>query len=527
MKRSEIARSLEEIAARQWEEPLSFQVRRCAPADFGRGVYASNIAHVLAAKIGSDPNAVADKIEREWPHRDMPVGSERGFLNFRMSDDVFTSAVRQALEQGRDYGTSKALAGRRVNVEYVSADPTGPLTLQHARIAATGDALCRLLEGQGAVATREYFLNDNETSSKLKLLGESVAALYQEAFGRDASPPEGALRDSFTRAVARDLAAQSGNSLLLLPEGELTSQCAHQARETAVEVQKQALRKFGSFFDVWTSESALSRDHLVENVLAKLRETGHSYEKNGVVWLASTKFGDEADRPLVRADGYTYLAADIAYHAYRFERSFDLLFNIWTGEHRQYVARTHAALAAAGFPEDKLEVLICEDVTLLRDGEPVQVEEGEPSLDDALEEIEPATLRFILLLEDAQEPLRLEIENARRDDESNPGYAARLLPSRLGTLLRQAEAGGAGESGEAEKQLARFVALWPDELEMAAQDRCPQKVARFVLEMSDAVRGLAASGGSDVGASPETLRAALTVAENALRSLNIEPQARF
>jgi arginyl-tRNA synthetase len=525
--------ALQRMAQELSTHPVAFEVRRTAPSEFAsRGEYSSNLALALAAKIESDPNRIAARIADAWPHRgEMEIAAQRGFLNFRMSDYSLHHSTQRALSEGRGYGSNASLRGLRANVEFVSADPTRPLLLQHGRIAVAGDALCRLLESCGASTTREYFLNDIETSFKLRLLGESVAAFYLERFGQSTSQPEGALRDAFTRYIAAELVAERGNSLLLLPEAERAALSTHEAREAVVRAQKNSLKKLGVHFDVWTSESALGRDRLIESVIEKLRAAGHIYQSSGVTWLKTTAFGDEADRPLQRASGeYTYLAADIAYHAYRFERDFDRLLNIWTAEHRQYVPRTHAALRAAGCPAERLEVLLCEKATLLRDGEAVQIEEREPSLDDALALVEAESLRFLLLLAEWEAPASVEIEVATRDDEANPAYAARLLPSRLGALLRQAESAPLQDQEPetaGETQLARFIALWPEEVESAARERRPQRIARFVLEMSDVTRALLAASRGNKAASVEVLRAAKIVAENALRMLGMEPREQF
>jgi arginyl-tRNA synthetase len=447
-----------------------------------------------------------------------------------MSDEALQKSIERALREGRDYGSNTSLAGKRTNLEFVSADPTGPLDLQHGRIAATGDALCRLLEACGASVTREYFLNDSEGSSKLRLLGESVSALYLENFGHSSSAPEGIVRDAFTRGVARELGERRGNELLLVPDAERIAVCTHEAREAAVTQHRQTLKRFGTHFDVWTSESALRRDRLVDSMIDKLRAAGHAYEKNGVLWLKSTAFGDEADRPLVRGGSdYTYLAADIAYHAYRFERDFELLINIWTAQHQQYVARTQAALRAAGFETQRLEVLLCGDAVALRDGEPWQIEEREPSLSEALEEFDADNLRLLLLLGEYSEPVRIEREVALRDDESNPAYALRLLPSRLNTLLRQSQAQPETQNpvSGTESHLARLVALWPDEVETAARERRPQRIARFLLEMGEATRSLLSSTRPESNLSTDVLRAASVVTENGLRMLGVEPRTNF
>lgn len=512
---------------------VEFELRRHRTDEFtARGEYSSNLAFVLAAKIKSTPQMVAERLQSDFLLPGVDCITSKGFLNFRMNDETLHESLTRAVNEGENYGASEALKGQRINVEFVSADPTGPLQLAHGRIAVTGDALCRLLALAGADVTREYFLNDTESSSKLRLLGESVAAHYNRVFGREEEMPEGALDDAFVREVAAQIAARDGNSFLLRPDAERISVFAHEAREAAVESQKQTLRALGVAFDVWTSESALSGDGRVAAIVARLQKAGHLSEKEGALWLKTSAFGDEADRALQRANGqYTYLASDIAYHAYRFERGFDQLVNIWTVEHEQYLARTHAALLAADYPAQNLNVLVCENTQLTRDGA-AQDGEREFLLNDALEEVDAQALRFLWLLPEWNEFAAIELDVAQRDDESNPSYAARLLPSRLKTLERQENAAGQAETGavqwnEAERQLARLVALWPGEAAQAAHERRPQRVARFVVELSGVVRQLLVQARPDRNPSAELLRAGHVVAVNALRVLGIEAREQF
>ncbi len=518
-------------------QKIQFEVRRQQAKDFPiRGEYSSNIALVMAARIKSTPAAVFDELIQQL-QRDLQLQNincifSQGFLNFSMNDDLLHNSIARALTEKQRYGASDKMARQRVNVEFVSADPTGPLHLHHARIAVAGDALCRLLAFQSADVTREYFLNDIESSSKMRLLGESVAAFYLREFGREQDLPEGALDDEFVHQVASQIAAREGNKFLLRPDSERTSLFAHEAREAAVQNQKESLRALNVNFDVWSSESALYRDGRVASVIEKLQNAGHVYESGGALWLKTTSFGDEADRPLKRKSGdYTYLASDIAYHAYRFERGFDLLINLWTAQHQQYLARTRAALSAAQYPVEKLEGITCESTRLLRDGSAIGESENAVNLQIAFDEIDPQNLRFLLLLVDWNEVANIEIETARRDDESNPAYAARLLPSRLSTLIGQSEA--ASEHSEienwtdSERQLARFVAIWPDEVATATSERRPQRVARFVLEMAQTVRELLSASQAARSTPVALLRAAHVTSENALRVLGIEPRDRF
>jgi arginyl-tRNA synthetase len=339
------------------------------------------------------------------------------------------------------------------------------------------------------------------------------------------------------------MAQREGNRYLLLPGEEATRAWAHEAREAAVASQKETLQRLGVCFDVWTSESALHEQGRVQTALDKLKARGHAYERNGVLWLKTTAFGDEADRPLVRADGQpTYLASDIAYHTFKWERGFARLLNIWTAEHRMYIGRTRAALQASGCDAEGLEVLPCEGARLRRDGTPQIVGRGggPVSLDEVLEDVEADALKYLLTARGWDETIDVEIDIARRDDESNPAYAARLLPSRLSTLIRELEAHqNAAQStldvswSEEDRALRRLVAVWPDEAETAALRREPQRVNAFVAELAKAsVMWLKSSRPADkstgVGARQlELLRACRAVAANALHLLGMEARDNF
>ncbi len=510
-------------------EAVEFEIRRQAVNEFtARGEYFSNIAFVLAAKLKGNPHHIAEKLRNGFLLRGVDCMASKGFLNFRMNDETLHHSLTRALSEGDRYGNSDLLKGQRINVEFVSADPTGPLQLAHGRIAVAGDALCHLLALAGADVTREYFLNDNEKSSKLRLLGESVAAHYNRSFGRAEEAPEGMLDDAFVRDIAARLAKHNGESFFLRSKEERLAVFAHEAREAAVENQKETLRDLGVAFDVWTSESSLGREGRIAAIIERLQNAGYLYENAGALWLKTTDLGDEADRTLRRANGeYTYLAWDIAYHAYRFERGFDQLVNIWTAQHEQYLARTHAALQAAGYPADNLQVLVCESTLFQRDG---ATSETELTLNEALKEVDGASLRFLWLLPEWNEFVAIELDKARRDDESNPAYAARLLPSRLKTLEDAATASTVVDEAqwsEAERQLARLIALWPDEAAQAAQERRPQRVARFVLELAEVVRLLLTEMRPNRNTSVELLRAGHVVAVNALRALGIEARNQF
>ncbi len=504
---------------------VRWNVRRAA--DLARGDYTCNIALLAAKSERVAPSEIAQRLVESLPNDTFSVSHHQGFLNFRMNDETLQSHLQIALSEGAKYGASQKLAGQRALVEFVSADPFGPLPFSLGRVAAVGDALCRLMENQGAQVTREWYLNDDETSAKMRLLGESVASHYLSALGQDHEPPEGVLNDSFVRDLGQEIAREDGNKFTLLPDDERAASFAHRARDEAVALQKRVLERLGVRFDVWTSESALKTEGRIDNALKKLRERNLIYDRDGAQWLRTTQFGDEADRVLVRAGGRpTYLASDIAYHIFKNERGFDLLLNVWTGEHKPYIERTRAALGASGCNVEKLEVLTSESARLLRDGRPLsRGANGDSfSLDEALNSLDADTLRFFFVRQTPDERVAID-DSSLGDDESNPAYAARLLPHRLQTMIAEAQAKDLAkdiEYSNEEREMVRLVALWPDTVNNAADERAPHRVAAFLLDLANATRDVLKSSRPDAPvANVEVLQAAQVVAQNALRVLGM------
>ncbi len=478
------------------------------------------------------------------------VGLERGFVHFSMNEQEQNRVLEQARRAGEGFGRGESLKGQRVNVEWVSADPSGPLSAQGARIALSGEALCRLLEAHGAQVTREYFQNDDLSSSKARALGESVLAWYRSAFEGEDDLEENPsiLSSEWVRGVAREAVREDGSRWLLAPSEEARAQFAQRARDAALAAQRASLAALGVRFDVYTSEAALLEQGLVQAMLDRLKASGQLEERSGSSWLKTSARGDEADRPLVRRGRPTYLATDIAYHGYKFSRGFGRIINIWTSQHRPYVARTKAALELAGLDAKAVQVLACEGVRPRRDGIAIAGEGSGVSADQLLEDVPGDALKYFLIAPSWEDVAVVEVEVATRDDESNPAYAIQLLPSRLTMLASELEARvdfaartqPISEEFEAwtpsEKTLRRLVALWPDESQAAAQNLEPQRVARFALELAQAARtDLSSTRASttferhqeELAARLALLQAARVVARQALHILNIAPREQF
>ena len=513
--------------------------------------WCSNIS--LKMKMGAEEQArFVEALQRDAHENELSwsVGIERGFVHFSMNEQEQNGALERARHSGEDFGRGDSLRGQRVNVEWVSSDPSGPLSAQAARIALSGEALCRLLEAHGAQVTREYFQNDDLGSSKARALGESVLAWYRSAFEGEGDLEEdpSVLSSEWVRSVAREAVREDGSKWLLAPGEEARAHFALRARDAALASQRASLAALGVRFDVWTSEAALLEQGLVQSMLDRLKAGGQLEERAGSAWLKTSSRGDEADRPLVRRGRPTYLATDIAYHNYKFSRGFGRLINIWTSQHRPYVARTKAALELAGMDADAVQVLACEGVRPRRDGIAIAGEGSGVSADQLLEDVPSDALKYFLIAPHWEDVAVLEVEVATRDEESNPAYAIQLLPSRLTMLLSELEARVDYTSRTrpiasdfagwtpSEKALRRLVALWPDESETAAQNLEPQRIARFALELAQAAReDLASTRASttferpaeELAARLALLQATRVVARQALHILNIAPREQF
>ena len=522
---------------------VEFAVARPLDAKFGE--FSSNAplvaARALRQSAGQIGQTLLTQLQPQWSGR---IEWVAGRLNFFMSDHSIVESLERATREGAHYGSGDALRGQRILVEYVSSDPTGPLPFAAGRRAVIGEAICRLLEEQGARVTRECYLNDATTSSKNRLLGEGVANYYLKAFGQDAPAPDGAFDNAFVRGVAAELTRRDGAKWLQVAASERLAACSAAALQAAIESQRATLDKLGTRFDDWVSETAMANDGRVAGAIELLQSRGQTYENAGALWLKTSDFGDSADRVLQRGDGSpTYFAGDIAYHLWKVEREFDAVINVWNSTHELYVKRTQAALKAAGVADEKFEFVIVDGATLKRDGVPLRMglSGSEILMNEELQEMDGDRLKWFFARAEPGKTAEVDIETAARDDETNPAYAVQLLPSRLARLTREAQ-GRAAKNGDAksesteiewsagERELARLVALWPDTAHEAAARRAPALVANFALELASATRDLLAATAPSHAPNAlrlELLRAAGFVAAAALKMLGIEARDRF
>jgi arginyl-tRNA synthetase len=474
-------------------------IRLTVPPQNGLGDFTTDLALSLARQSRRSPNEVAEAVVKglnapKGLVERVEVGSS-GFISFHLPSNWREDAVQEALRQGDAYGRRDDLgAGRRTLVEFVSANPTGPLTVEHGRGAAIGDSLARLLEWSGHDVTREFYIND--AGSQLQRFAVALEAWVMRSFGQstDGRIPDG-FQGEYIEKLATQLASQDP-SLAQMASAERQARLAGVGREASLGRQKQTLERFNVRFDEWRSEQALHDGGRLSETVAALRDSGHTYETDGALWLHTSRFGDSEDRPLLRSNGRpTYLAADLAYHLEKLERGYQRLIDVWGPEHAGYVQRTRAGLAALGKDPAALEILIFENVGLRIDGltfDPAARKNDPVSLDEVLDRLGTASARFHYLSQPLNQPLDLDLDIARRSEPSNPAW--RLTEA--ARLAREQQGSAKDSAGEAGATLLQRVADFPDEVSSAARARDPHRLAAFAVETADAFLAVSNGGGS-------------------------------
>jgi arginyl-tRNA synthetase len=411
------------------------------------GDYSTNLAMVLARQVRRNPREVADILlahlpeeTRQWVERAEIAGA--GFLNFYLKPGWTGEVVRHILQQGEHYGETTLGAGKRVLIEFVSANPTGPLTLGHGRNATVGDTLARLFQALGYQVEREFYINDGQSSTQIRNFALSVLTRYQQLRGEPVEMPEDAYHGDYVIEIAKWIRQQYGDTADQGEPSAVLKRFEQWATSQVLQEQQRDLSDFRVHFDRWFSEQSLYETGAVERTLQRLREMGYAYESEGALWLRSTAFGDEKDRVLVRANGMpTYLASDIAYHLDKYERGYDLLVNLWGADHHGYVARMKAAVAALGYNPDQLVILIYQLVNLFRGAEPVRMSKrtGELiTLREVMDEIGVDALRFFYLLRSHDSTLDIDLELAKEQSEKNPVFYVQYAHARICSIERVA-----------------------------------------------------------------------------------------
>jgi len=473
------------------------------PREREHGDFAANLALMLAGRMGKSPRAVGEILAGRLPDtpaaRRVPLVSVDvagpGFVNFYLRPDWVLEAVAQARALGPDYGRSSLGAGERVQVEFVSANPTGLLHLGNARGAALGDSLASLLAFAGYAVEREFYIND--AGQQVEKLGLSMEARYLQVLGRPAEVPEDGYHGHDLVETAGRFVEKYGDSYLAGPESSRREALTRFALAEKLAAIERALLQFGVRYDRWFAESGLHESGRVRAVVEALARKGCTYEEGGAVWFRGTAYGLAKDEVLVRASGVpTYFAADVAYHVDKLERGFSRIIDIWGADHHGHVARLHAALKALGLDEGALTVIIMQLVRLLRDGEMVRMSKRKGqavTLEELVEEVGRDAARYFFVLRSAESHLDFDLDLARRQTNENPVYYIQYAHARICSIFRQWEESGNAPPGkadlsllreEAELALARQIAWYPEEIVLAAQGLAPHRLARYTHELA-------------------------------------------
>lgn len=418
--------------------------KETVPADF-----ATTVAMMLAPMEGRSPREIGQALQG-YLERDPEGVLEQvqlagpGYINLTFKPDQWRRVLLEVEAEGQRFGRVDIGKDLRVQVEFVSANPTGPLHVGHGRWAAVGNALANLLEAAGHRVHREYYNNDS--GRQVKLLGLSVYARYQQIFNQAVPDPEDGYRGGYITGIAQRLVERYGEQY----RGRAVDECleifTRHSLEEMTRVIREDLAVFGITFDDWFSEATLFQRGAVQNALDELREKDFLYEKDGALWFRSTRFGDDKDRVVRKEDGeFTYLASDIAYHRDKLSRGFDLLIDIWGADHHGYTARMEAAVQALGYPKSRLRILIGQLVKLVRSGQPVPMSKraGEfVTLRDVVDEVGKDAALFFFLMRRLDSPMEFDLELAKRQSNENPVYYVQYAHARLCSVGRQASEQG-------------------------------------------------------------------------------------
>jgi arginyl-tRNA synthetase len=470
-----------------------------APKQKGHGDFATNVALVLAKRAGTAPRelaqALADALAPSPLVEKVEVAGP-GFLNIFTTDSWLHDALRSIEELGEAYGRMES-TGRTVQVEFVSANPTGPLHVGHARNAALGDAIARLFEAAGDTVEREYYFND--AGRQMELFGASVVARYLQVLGRGSEMPEDGYLGEYVVDVAKDIVAEHGDALADLPEPERQTRLLAEGTRRILSGVERTLDRFGVRFDVYFSEAELERKGEIAAAVERLRAAGYAYDDDGATWFRSTAFGDDKDRVIVRSNGaHTYFGADCAYVVDKFSRGFDRLVYVWGADHHGDVARMKGAAKAMGFDPDALEIVLYQFVSFLRGGQPVKMSKRAGmfiSLDELIDEVGADAARFTLLSFSGDSAMNFDIETVKRQSMDNPVYYVQYGHARIASILRKAETVGVARKPvaeadlsllqhEAELDLLRALADVPGQIATAADLRAPQRITHLAQDLA-------------------------------------------
>lgn len=470
------------------------------PKDKANGDFATNIAMQLTKLAKKPPRAIAEAILEHLTTEGTDIEKVEiagpGFMNITVRKDFLASVVSAAFEQGENYGRSTAGAGEKVQVEFVSANPTGDLHLGHARGASVGDSLCNVLDFAGFDVSREYYIND--AGNQINNLAYSLEARYKQALGMDAEMPEDGYHGPDIIGIAGKLAEEFGATILDKSDEERFKFFREHGLKLELAKLQNDLKNFRVEFDVWYSETSLYENGKIDVALDKLKANGHVFDEEGATWFRSTTFGDDKDRVLIKNDGsYTYLTPDIAYHEDKLRRGFDKLINIWGADHHGYIPRMKAAIEALGYDRGTLEVDIIQMVQLYKNGEKFKMSKrtgNAVTMRELVEEVGLDAVRYFFVKTAGDSHMDFDLDLAVSQSNENPVYYAQYAHARISSILRAANEQSFEASlenlnllvAEKEEDVLKKVGAFPQIVADAAKHRTPHRIANYIQDLAAA-----------------------------------------
>lgn len=478
------------------EEPIQVQLE--SPRDKANGDYATNVAMQLTKLAKKPPRAIAEAIVENLDTQSANIEKIEiagpGFINIIIKKDYLNDVIKTVLEQGEGYGRSNSGDSQRIQVEFVSANPTGDLHLGHARGSSVGDSMCNILDLAGYDVSREYYIND--AGNQINNLALSIEGRYFEALGKGESMPEDGYRGQDIIDIAAALVEEHGDKFLHMTEQERYKAFREHGLKVELAKLQKDLADFRVHFDVWYSETSLYENGKIDAALKKLRDNGHIYEEDGATWFRSTTFGDDKDRVLIKNDGtYTYLTPDIAYHDDKIQRGFDKLINIWGADHHGYIPRMKAAIEALGYDRDTLEVSIIQMVQLYKDGEKMKMSKrtGKAvTMRELVDLVGLDAVRYFFAMRSGDSHMDFDLDLAVSQSNENPVYYSQYAHARICSILRQAAEQNFTAStehlelltDEKEIEVLKKIGDFPQVIADAAKLRAPHRVTTYIHELA-------------------------------------------
>jgi len=467
------------------------------------GDFSTNIAMILASSQKMPPRKIAEAIIANLKDPEQIIAKTEiagpGFINFYMKASAWIPFLTAVHDLGGKFGASNIGKGHRIQVEFVSSNPTGPLHVGHGRGAAVGDSVGNILDFCGYDVQKEYYINDS--GRQIQTLGTSVFLRYKEVLGEAAVFPDECYQGDYIKDIAGDIERDKGRTLLEMDEIEAIGYCARYAANLIIGGIREDLSAFGVTFDDWFSEQSLYDSGKVDQVIQSFKTSGAIYEQDGAQWFRTTDYGDEKDRVVVRKNGQTtYFASDIAYHQDKYDRGFETVIDVWGADHHGYIPRVTASVEASGYRPEQFGVILVQLVNLLRGGEPVAMStrSGEfVTLNDVIQEVGCDAARFIFLTRHYESPLDFDLELAKKKTNDNPVYYVQYVHARISSIVAKGREKGihpgacedhilAQLTQPEEINLIKAMSRYPETVRLSAENMEPHRVTYYLMNLASA-----------------------------------------